>query len=166
MFLCMEKVGIGHFRVLAAYGILSAHGLGSCIGLFLYDPEVKIGGLAHIMLPGSRPENLPVMPSRYAENAFEIMVKEMTSNGASLRRIGAVVVGGAHMFRDVYDDVRQTIGQKNQDSILEILRRQPIPVIAQDLGGGIGRTMEANVENGNVTVKTIGSGTREFSWIR
>lgn len=161
-----EKVGIGHYRVLSEKGILAAYGLGSCIGLFLYDPGARIGGLAHIMLPGRKPGDLPVSSSRYAEDAFEILMEEMAQQDASLRRIGAILVGGAHMFRDVYGDVRQTIGQKNQDAILELLRRQTVPLVAQDLGGEVGRTMEADVSTGNVTVRTIQSGTRKLLWVR
>jgi chemotaxis protein CheD len=160
----MERVGIGHFRVLKQHGMLTAYGLGSCIGLFLYEASEKIGGLAHIMLPGARPENAGVLQTRYAEDAFELMLQEMTGGGASLRRIGAMVVGGAHMFRDVYDNIEQTIGYKNQQSVMEILRRRNIAVVAQDLGGVIGRTMQADVGTGAVTVRSFGREPQLFHW--
>lgn len=161
-----EKVGIGQYRVLIGSGVLAAYGLGSCVGLFLYDPGVKVGGLAHIMLPGKKPEALPVSASRYAENAFDILLEEMIRKDASASRIGAILVGGAHMFRDVYGDAAQTIGRKNQDAVLELLRRRAVPMVARDLGGEIGRTMEADVSTGNVTVRTFQSGTRELLWSR
>lgn len=160
----MEKVGIGHFRVLQQHGVLTAYGLGSCIGLFLYDENERIGGLAHIMLPGEKPEDSDVLNTRYAENAFEMMLKHMTEKGASLRRIGAIVVGGAHMFRDVYENIEHTVGYKNQQSVMEILQRRKITLIAQDLGGEIGRTMQADVSNGAVTVRTFGREPQQFEW--
>ncbi|HSP06901.1 MAG TPA: chemotaxis protein CheD [Acidobacteriota bacterium] len=160
----LEKVGIGQHRVLHRVGVLAAHGLGSCIGLFLYDSSVKVGGLAHIMLPGRKPEEVPVDSSRYAENAFENLTDQMARLGASPGRIGAILIGGAHMFRDAYEDVRQTIGQKNQDAVLDMLRRRLVPIVAHDLGGEIGRTMEADVSTGTVIVRTFRSGTKEFLW--
>jgi chemotaxis protein CheD len=162
----LEKVGIGQLRVLRGEGILAAHGLGSCIGLFLYDPAAKVGGLAHIMLPGRKPADMPVSSSRYAENAFENLMDQMAPLGAAPARIGAILVGGAHMFRDAYEDVRQTIGQKNQDAVLDMLRRRLVPIVARDLGGEIGRTMEADVSTGTVIVRTFRSGTKEFLWNR
>lgn len=160
----MEKVGIGHFRVLKQHGMLTVYGLGSCIGLFLYEASEKVGGLAHIMLPGARPEDSGVLQTRYAEDAFELMLQEMTKTGASLRRIGAIVVGGAHMFRDVYDNVEQTIGYKNQQSVIEILRCRNITVMAHDIGGVIGRTMQADVSTGTVTIRSFGREPQQFEW--
>ena len=45
------KIGIGDMKVLRQEGTLITYALGSCIGITLYDPVIKLGGLLHVMLP-------------------------------------------------------------------------------------------------------------------
>src|SRR5262245_6505023 len=147
----IERVGIGQYRVIRSRGLLVAYGLGSCVGLFLYDPQTEIGGLAHIMLPGARPsDNLTVSENKFAVNACESMLEEMRQSGADPRGISAVMVGGAHMFHDTAELSKQ-IGFRNQESVRQILQDRSIALMAEETGGDLGRTMEADVSSGNVT---------------
>ena len=47
------KVGMADLKIAKSPDVLITLGLGSCIGLVLYDPVTKIGGMLHYMLPDS-----------------------------------------------------------------------------------------------------------------
>jgi chemotaxis protein CheD len=159
----VEKVGIGQLKVLKGTGVLTAYGLGSCIGLFLYDRTARVGGLAHIMLPGSAPET-QAHRNKYADHAVSSMIEQMAALGADPKRIGAVLVGGAHMFRENAGDPRESIGQKNVNGVTRNLKARSIRIAAEDVGGDYGRTVEADVEDGTVRIKSFRFGVREIRW--
>ena len=116
------------------------------------------------MLPGERPENLPVAANKYAQNAYRNMLEEMKTAGADLRRMGAILIGGAHMFHDAETNSKETIGYKNVESVRSILHSHSIRVITEETGGDVGRTMEADVSGGNVVVRSFRFGAREIKW--
>lgn len=157
----MERVSIGEIKLLQGSGVLAAYGLGSCIGLFLYDATRRLGGLAHIMLAGAAPENFPYSKTKYAENAIGTMVDEMKRAGAQVSAISAVLAGGAHMFQEGLE-ARPSIGVRNIQGVYEILKRYNIRVVAEDTGGDYGRTMEASVESGAVLVKSFRFGVKKL----
>lgn len=162
----VERVGIGEFRIRSGSGVLAAYGLGSCVGLFLYDDSARTGGLAHIMLSGTAPERTLGSKSKYAENAISAMLEQMTAVGAGLERIGAVLVGGAHMFSDVFGDAHLSIGQRNVEGVRSILQMHSIRIVEEDVGGDYGRTIEAEMETGKVKVKSFKHGVNEILWKR
>ena len=47
------NVGIADYAISSSPDILRTI-LGSCVGICLYDPELKIGGMCHIMLPSMK----------------------------------------------------------------------------------------------------------------
>lgn len=149
-----EKVGPGQIKILTKEGVLVAYGLGSCIGLFLYDQIAKVGGLAHIMLSGNAPEIPGLSGSKYAENAIEMILQEMEEYGARKERVVAMIAGGAHMFHDSGSDTRQLIGEKNISGVRESLKRRRIPIAAEDVGEDYGRTIEAHIATGQLIVKS------------
>lgn len=157
----MERVSIGEVKLLQGSGVLVAYGLGSCIGLFLYDATRRLGGLAHIMLAGAAPEDFPYSRTKYAENAIGGMVDEMKRVGVQLSGITAVMAGGAHMFQEGLE-ARPSIGSRNIQSVYDVLKRYNIRVVAEDTGGDYGRTMEASVETGVVLVKSFRFGVKKL----
>lgn len=157
----LEKVGIGEYRVAKDKGVLVAYGLGSCIGLFLYDRVRKVAGLAHIMLAGLAPENVESSKTKYAENAVEEMLEKMKAAGAEKAFVTAVMAGGAHMFHDTMD-TRPSIGQRNLEGVRKVLKRYNIRVVGEDTGGDFGRTLEASVETGSVTVRSFRHGVKHL----
>lgn len=159
----IEKVGIGHLKVLKGTGILAAYGLGSCIGLFLYDRGSHVGGLAHIMLPGAAPETV-ASKNKFAENAIGSMLKQMEALGAEPSRIGAVLIGGSHMFRESAGDARESIGEKNVNGVTQNLKARSIRIVGEDVGGEYGRTVEVNIEDGTVQIKSFRFGIKEIRW--
>jgi len=142
-------VGIGEFRV-AKKAVLKTIGLGSCIGIALYDPHVKVGGLAHVMLPQSK--NGTVRSAKYADHAIEMMSEAMERLGASRKRMVAKIAGGAQIFRHMTMDMLK-IGDRNVESVRSILKNFGIRLVSEDVGGEQGRTIYFFTEDGRMLVK-------------
>lgn len=155
----MLRVGMAELAVAASPAVLVTIGLGSCVGVALYDEKVRVGGLAHIMLPeanGARITN----PAKFADTALPLLVRNMEERGAVPRRLTAKVAGGAQMFQLVQPTETMRIGERNTAAVLKWLGAAGIPVLAQDTGGSWGRTVELDTESGKLLVRTIAHGER------
>jgi len=150
------KVGIAQWKTTQAPNKLITLGLGSCVGVALYDPLNKIGGLCHIMLPDStqfkRNENL----GKFADTAIPIVYEEMVSRGAKKKGIIAKIAGGAQMFSSADSRVIGNIGKRNVDKTIEVLKQMGIRLVAQDVGGNHGRTMIFDTCDGSVYLRILG----------
>jgi chemotaxis protein CheD len=151
-------VGIGEFRVAAAPGTLVTRGLGSCVGVILHDAEVRLGGLAHVMLPNSQDFTSFNNPYKFADLAIPAIVAQMRARGA--RELRARLVGGARMFANGVTRAGFDIGDRNVAQARVILNAFAVPVVAEDVGGSIGRTVMLDLSLGRVTVRTAGRGER------
>lgn len=151
-------VGIGEFRVASAPGILVTRGLGSCVGVILHDGEVRLGGLAHVMLPNSSDFASFNNPYKFADLAIPALVAQMRARGA--RELCARLVGGARMFANGVTRVGFDIGDRNIAQARLLLNAFAVPVVAEDVGGSVGRTVILDVSLGRVTVRTAGRGEK------
>ncbi|AIG97917.1 Chemotaxis protein, stimulates methylation of MCP protein [Archaeoglobus fulgidus DSM 8774] len=142
-------VGIGEFRV-AKGAVLKTIGLGSCVGIALYDPKLKLGGLAHVMLPQSN--NGTKRSANYADQAIEMMTEAMERLGSDRKRIVAKMAGGAQIFKHMTMDMLR-IGDRNAEAIRTILRDYGIRIVSEDLGGDEGRTVYFFTNDGRMLVK-------------
>jgi len=156
------RVGMADLQTGRHPCILTTLGLGSCVGVALYDPSKKVVGLAHIMLPSSTQARNKSNIAKFADTAIAKMVNDMVDIGASRSNIVAKLAGGAQMFsvNDTPEMLR--IGLRNVMAAKEVLNLLKIPIIAEDTGGDYGRTIEINSENGKLLIKTIGHGTKEI----
>jgi len=142
--------------------ILTTTALGSCVGIALYDPQQRIGGLAHIMLPFSHQFRSSDNPAKFADKAIPAMLEKMIGQGANRHRVWAKIAGGAHMFAmPVSSDVMR-IGERNVDAVKAVLRQEGIRIIREDTGNNYGRSLEFYLRDGRVLVKTVGHGTVEL----
>ncbi len=159
----MIKVGMADMNVTAYPGALTTLGLGSCVGIALYDPTTKIAGLAHIMLPDSTQIKNNSNIAKFADTAAVKLVDDMVKIGAKRNKLIAKLAGGAQMFAfgDASNDMMR-IGYRNAIASQEILAKLGIPVVAQDTGKNYGRTVELYSENGILRIKTIGYGIKEI----
>jgi len=148
------KVGMAQFKVEAAPATMMTFALGSCVGIVLYDPVSKIGGLAHVMHPNS--ERVPNNTNRakFVDTAVELMLSRMAKKGAQRSRIVAKIFGGARMFQSISASpgVMQ-IGEENVKATRKELAERNIPIVAESTGGEKGRTVFFDVASGKVTVK-------------
>lgn len=156
------KVGMADLQSSRHHCILTTLGLGSCVGIALYDSTRRIAGLAHVMLPSSQQGRNNLNLAKFADTAIAKLVDDMVKLGASKSSLIAKLAGGAQMFSfsDASEMIR--IGARNVYSAKEILEQMKIPVIAEDTGGNYGRTIEINSENGKLLIKTIGHGVKEI----
>ena len=92
------KVSMADLKVAKAPDSLTTLGLGSCIGLTLYDPVSKIGGLVHYMLPDSTKLRNNTNIAKFGDTGIRELYNQMISNGANPRRMVAKIAGGAKMF--------------------------------------------------------------------
>mgnify|MGYP000964914714 CR=1 FL=1 len=157
------KVGMADLNVVKSPGILVTLGLGSCVGIALYDEHVKVAGLSHIMLPSSKVIKNNQNRAKFADTAILLLIEKMLDMGAKKDRLKAKIAGGAQMFTSATNDNNLLkIGERNVISTLEVLDSLNIPVIAQDTGGNYGRSIELYAETGVLLVKTIGHGIKEI----
>ncbi len=151
------QVGIADYKIARNPDRLITLGLGSCVGVSLYDPVVGVGGLLHVMLPDSAQFNQVSKPAKFADLGIPLLIKEMQSAGVSIYRLQAKLVGGAQMFSGLDDKLTLNIGQRNTDKSREILKKLGIPIISEEVGGNRGRTMILDTRTGEVLIRTLGN---------
>jgi len=135
--------------------VLATLGLGSCIGISLYDERAKVGGLVHIMLPENPGGKKAV---KYADTAIPFMLDELTKLGARKRRISAKIVGGAAMFKSEGGNSVMKIGQRNIEAVEKFLKKENIIIKSSDVGKDYGRSMYFYLDDGRVEVKSFNRG--------
>lgn len=107
----MIKVGMADMNITTHPGVLTTLGLGSCIGIALYDPSTKIAGLAHIMLPDSTQIKNNSNVAKFADTATVQLLAQMVKIGANKSRVKAKLAGGAQMF--AFNDQASEIDRKS-----------------------------------------------------
>ncbi|WP_353682106.1 chemotaxis protein CheD [Tepidanaerobacter sp. EBM-49] len=136
-------------------------GLGSCVGVTLYDNLTKVGGLAHVMLPDSTLSGKKdYNPGKFADTAIDVLIEEMLKLGASKNRMVSKIAGGAQMFQIKSENNIMQIGKRNVEAVRNKLNQLNIRIVAEDVEGNYGRTIEFFCEDGRLAVRTIGHGTR------
>lgn len=153
-------VGMADLAVTAAPGVLTTLGLGSCVGIALYDPGAKVAGLAHIMLPDSTKIQNNSNVGKFADTALVKLILDMTAIGAKKNRLQAKIAGGAQMFAFNSTNENMRIGDRNVEATLKLLKLNQIPLVAYEVGANYGRTVELYAEDGRMLIKTIGHGNR------
>jgi chemotaxis protein CheD len=155
------SVGIADMRVGSAPQSLMIYGLGSCVGLALYDPGLRVGGLAHIMLPSSRLNSKTALPGKFADTAAQALVDEMKKQGATRERLVAKMVGGANMFSFLPQST-VSIGLRNASAVREKMEEMGIPILSERVGGEQGRTIVFGLEDGRIEIRRLNQTTE---WI-
>ncbi len=156
------KVGMADLNVTTAPNILTTLGLGSCVGICIYDPKLKIAGMAHIMLPSSINIRNNSNTAKFADTAIIELISKMNKLGANRKRLISKIAGGAQMFSFMNKNDMMKIGERNTIAVKKILNDLNIPIKSEDTGGSYGRTIEFHSENGILVVKTIGHGIKEI----
>ena len=156
------KVGIADLNVAYSPDKLITVGLGSCVGIAIYDKSVGLGGLAHIMLPDSSQFNKITNEIKFADLAIPILVENMIKKGAKLRNMRAKIAGGASMFNFSDKSIVMDIGNRNGIAVKNALKTLSIPIVAEDIGGNKGRTLIFDTASGALYIRTVGMGTTEI----
>lgn len=152
-------VGMADYKVGRTPNKLMTAGLGSCIGVCVYDLHAQIAGMAHVMLPSSK-DNMKGNPAKYADTCLEMMLAELSRMGANKLRLQAKMAGGAQMFSFAGKTPLLKIGERNAEAVQQQLKKAGIPLLAFDVGGTHGRTINFNIQTGSLYIKTINHGEK------
>lgn len=147
-------VGIADMKMAQKGERLITYALGSCIGICLYDPQIKLAAMVHIMLPINM-EAGRKNTFKYADTGIRETLNQMVAKGAMKGRITAKIAGGARMF-EVSGGTLGSIGQRNSESVHQVLRRENIRLLWEDVGGKVARTMEFDSATGNGVIRSYG----------
>ena len=150
------KVGMADLKTCKAPDGVTTLGLGSCVGIAIRDPILKIGGLAHAMLPDSTRIKNNTNAYKFVDTGIDELVAELVKQGASKTRLVAKIAGGAQMFsfQNKSDMVR--VGEQNVMASKKKLAELGIPLLAEDTGLNFGRTVVFYPENGNFVIRAVG----------
>ncbi|MCL5982896.1 MAG: chemotaxis protein CheD [Firmicutes bacterium] len=154
------RVKIADLAVLKSDGLLITVGLGSCVGIAIYDPTARVAGLAHILLADSTNFKNRDNPAKFADTAIPVLTGEMTRLGARSGRLLARIAGGSQLFS--FENSMISVGEKNIQMVRQTLSRLKIPLLGEDVGGSSGRTMKVYANDGRVTVTVAGGEEREI----
>lgn len=156
------KVGIADLNVASSPDKLITVGLGSCIGIALYDKIKKNGGLLHIMLPDSTQFSNVTNQYKFADLGVPILLKKLEAMGSQKRDMVAKIAGGASMFNFSDKSMIMDIGNRNAIAVKKALGELGIPIISEETGGNKGRTLIFDTNNGIVQIRTVGLGIKEI----
>jgi chemotaxis protein CheD len=132
------------------------YSLGSCLGIMIYDPVKKVGGLLHIMLPDSKIDAAKAVsaPFMFVDTGVPRLFHAAYNLGADRNRLVVKVAGGSQLLDDrgIFN-----IGSRNCDALEKLLAQNGLRAHATDLGGMSSRTVRLDLTNGSITVKTPGA---------
>lgn len=165
------RVRISEFRVAEAPESLRVLGLGSCVAIAIYDPGLRIGGLAHVLLPGPPPDPMPAgfNISKYADHALSALLSALLERGCDPARLVAKIAGGANMFTGAEEMgnmsgalavVKSGIGDRNVAAVREQLAARGIPLAGEEVGGSRGRTITFEVSTGRLVITHARGGSQ------
>lgn len=156
------RVGIADMNIAKTPHTIRTSGLGSCVGVVLYDETKKIAGLLHVMLPDStlgKAENLNV--AKFADTGIYALMERLKAEGVRPLSLKAKIAGGAQMFQfGTSDTIR--IGPRNIEAVKNELNRLSIPIVAEDTGGSSGRTIEFDPSTSTLSIRTVNAGTKDI----
>ena len=153
----MIKVGMADLKICKAPDALTTIGLGSCIGIAIYDPSTKISGLAHIMLPDSTAIRNNSNIAKFADTGIQKLYDDMLAAGANKARLVAKIAGGAKMFEMPGASGNGiNVGDRNAEASRAKLKELGVKLVAEDCGLNYGRTVELYSETGEYYIKAVG----------
>lgn len=156
----MIKVGMADMNLCSAPDAITTLGLGSCVGIVLYDAAKKICGMVHVMLPDSTQIRNNQNRAKFADTGIEALLEELLKLGANRRCITAKIAGGAQMFAFSTNNDMLRVGERNVEATKRKLAQLGIPILAEDTGLTYGRTIEFYPENGSLVVKAVGKAVK------
>jgi len=136
--------------------VIVTHALGSCLGLAVYDPEARVGGLLHVMMPHSQlnPEKAKTNPYMFIDTGVPAFFRKLYAAGAQKNRLKVKVAGGANINTGEND--RFQTGRRNHTMLKKIFWKNGILVQSEDVGGTRPRTMYLEIATGRVWLSTAG----------
>jgi len=154
------EVGLGELAVGRHPSYLMTPALGSCVAVTMWDPILRQGSMAHVMLPSPPRSTLSGNASRYAIYAVTEMVNNLKEAGSPHRRLVAKIAGGAAMFQS--DGILASVGERNVEEVKRQLTLLKIPLFAEDTGERHARTVELHLDTGLLLVRSYLYGVKRL----
>ena len=154
-------VGISDMKVSSrTEDVLITYSIGSCLGVTVYDPVGKLGGMMHCMLPLSKidVEKAKMVPCMFVDTGLSCFLAELFKLGAKKDQL-IIKVAGASNVLDNKKIFR--IAERNYTVLRTILTQNSIPVAAEDIGGTVSRTLKLCIKTGKTYI-TSGGMEREL----
>ena len=148
-------VGIADMKMASREGMLITYALGSCIGICLYDPVLRLAALVHVMLPLNM-ETGRKSPLKYADTGIRETLRQMEARGAKRNRVTAKIAGGARMFDVPGNGSLGNIGQRNIESVHMTLKKEGVRLLKEDVGGSVATTLLFDAATGQACVRSYG----------
>jgi chemotaxis protein CheD len=155
-------VGVSDMKVSAKPGDeLVTYSLGSCIGVVIYDPVVKVGGMLHYMLPESSldEEKAKRNPYMFADTGIPALFKASYALGAQKQRMKVLIAGGAQILDQ---QGFFNIGKRNHMAVKKMFFRNNVIATYEDVGGNVNRTVRLDILSGDMHIKVGGEGERKL----
>ena len=152
-------VQTGDVEVLCGSGCVCTSAIGSCVAVMMLDTEHHVGGIAHIMLPGSAPPGCAAHPLRYTSNGISRLLLLMQQGGARIHSLITAIAGGGNVLQKPDD----TICRDNIFSVESFLAHNHIRLYAASTGGVCRRTGRVNLDEGSITC-CVGDGPETILW--
>ena len=156
---CELRVKVADYAV-AADGLITTVGLGSCVAIMLYDAVARVGGLAHVLLPSESMSRDRSNPAKFPATVVPLVLTEMQKLGAIPGRIRAKIVGGASMFGNLSASGGINIGERNVAAVRDVLAKRKIQIVGEDTGSDHGRSVYFYLADGRVEVRSVRKGAR------
>lgn len=150
------RVGMADYKLCHSPQKISTIGLGSCLGVVIYDPSTEICGLAHVMLPSSKKISNNSNRMKFVDTCLQDMYDALLQALVDPKKLMAKVAGGAKMF--CYNSTNEflNVGAQNYVATVKKLAELRIPVMAEDVGETYSRTIEFDPVTGMLTIKAAG----------
>jgi chemotaxis protein CheD len=150
-------IGIADLKTGRVGDHLITHALGSCLGIVAHDPEARVGGMLHVMLPDSRinPAKAEESPAMFVDTGVPRLFEACYRLGARKDRMIVKVAGGAGRAPGPELDSFQ-IGKRNMVMLRKLLWKNGVLIRGQDVGGHGSRDLLYEVETGTVMVRSAG----------
>ena len=152
-----QKIGIAEYAVVTDETILITSGLGSCLGIVLYDPQNTVSGMIHVMLP-SVDQARDTNPAKFVDTGLPLLIDEMEAAGADPSGLRAWIVGGSEMLN--FEFGGESIGSRNIAMASQMLDDLDLTLVDSDVGGGHGRSIQFDPAAEAVSIRTADESTR------
>ena len=137
--------------------VLVTLGLGSCVAIMLYDPQVNAAAMAHVLLPSTSLARDTTNHAKFPDTAVPFLVDRLKRLGADQRRIVAKLAGGASMFSQLVTPGTIQMGERNVLASRNALRAAEIPLVRESVGGERGRSIRFHAQDGRVEIRSVGA---------
>ncbi|MEI6808237.1 MAG: chemotaxis protein CheD [bacterium] len=134
---------------------LVTYSLGSCLGIVVYDPTLRVGGMMHCMLPLSSvdAQKAKDKPSMFVDTGMTILLTRLFEMGVTKKNAVVKVAGGSCVL-DKQGLFR--IGERNYTIFRKIMWKNGLMIAAEHIGGEVTRTIRLNIGTGLLTIKIDG----------